>query len=78
MTNEREWTAHQKAGQIAVWLSQGQQMTTAEVARQTGMTFMGAKYLMEMLSMVLPIEHRDKTWRWMEDAKIHQEIKVTP
>ena len=64
-TRERTWTAHQKAGQIAIWLSQGQRFTTRAIAERTGMTFMGAKYMMEMLSLVLPIEHRDSYWRWM-------------
>jgi hypothetical protein len=64
--HERQWTAHQKAGQITVFLVQGSKMTTMEIARLTGMTFMGAKYMMEMLSMVLPIEHVDSQWRWMQ------------
>lgn len=66
--SDRQWTAHQKAGQITLFLSQGSQLTTVEVARLTGMTFMGAKYMMEMLSLVLPIEHRDKRWRWMDKS----------
>ena len=61
----REWTAHQKAGQIAIWLAQGDSFTTREVAQCTGMTFMGAKYMLEMLSMVLPIEHVEGNWRWV-------------
>lgn len=65
LAGEQKWTAHQKAGQIAIWLSQGSQLTTRDVARATGMTFMGAKYMLEMLSLVLPIEHREHKWRWI-------------
>ncbi len=65
-THDRQWTAHQKAGQITVFLVQGSKLSTSDVARLTGMTFMGAKYMMEMLSLALPIEHRDKRWQWME------------
>lgn len=63
--NERQFTAHQKAGQVAIWLSQGSKLTTREVARATGMTFMGAKYMLEMLSLVLPIVHLDHKWQWV-------------
>lgn len=63
---ERQWTAHQKAGQITVFLVQGSKLSTNEIAQLTGMTFMGAKYMMEMLSLVLPIEHRERCWQWME------------
>lgn len=65
-SQNHEFTAHQKAGQIAIWLSQGERFTTRDVALRTGMTFMGAKYMLEMLSLVLPIEHRDSYWQWME------------
>lgn len=69
-TNQHEWTAHQKAGQITVFLVQGSKLSTGDVARLTGMTFMGAKYMMEMLSMVLPIEHRDKCWQWIQKSNV--------
>lgn len=59
-----EWTAHQKAGQIAIWLYEGQRYTTPEVAKRTGMTYMGAKYMLEMMSMVLPIVQIDGKWEW--------------
>lgn len=62
---ERQFTAHQKAGQITVFLVQGSQLSTVEIAQITGMTYMGAKYMLEMLSLVLPIEYSEKRWRWM-------------
>lgn len=65
MASERQFTAHQKAGQVAIWLSQGSQLTTRDVARLTGMTFMGAKYMLEMLSLVLPIVHLNHKWQWV-------------
>jgi hypothetical protein len=60
----REWTAHQKAGQVVAWLLDGAQLSTREIASRTGMTWHGARYMLEMLSLTLPIVHVDGTWRW--------------
>jgi hypothetical protein len=66
-TDERrlEWTAHQKAGQVVAWLLEGEAMTTRDIADKTEMTWHGARYMMEMLSLTLPIVQVDGEWRWM-------------
>ena len=66
MANQREWNAHQRAGQVTFWLVQGRKMSTAEIARLTGLSWDGAKFMMEMLSGLLPIVCADNKWQWLE------------
>lgn len=68
MANRREWNAHQRAGQVTFWLVQGRKMSTAEIARLTGLSWDGAKFMMEMLSGLLPILYADDKWQWIEDS----------
>lgn len=68
IANRREWNAHQRAGQVTFWLVQGRKMSTAEIARLTGLSWDGAKFMMEMLSGLLPIVFIDDRWQWFEDS----------
>ena len=67
--NQREWNAHQRAGQVTYWLMQGRKLSTAEIARLTGLSWDGAKFMMEMLSGPLPIVCADNEWQWFEHHK---------
>jgi hypothetical protein len=67
--NQREWNAHQRAGQVTYWLVKGRKMSTAEIARLTGLSWDGAKFMMEMLSGLLPIVYSDDKWHWLENSK---------
>lgn len=60
-----EWNAHQRAGHIAIRLYQGEQMTMNEIAKETEMTYQGSKFMMEMLSLILPISVVNGKWQWM-------------
>lgn len=60
----RDWNAHQKAGQVVAWLLSGAEMSTTEIADRTGMTWHGAIYMMERLSLTLPIAQIGGKWRW--------------
>lgn len=66
--NQREWNAHQRAGQVTYWLVQGRKMSTAEIARLTGLSWDGAKFMMEMLSGLLPIVYSDDKWQWFDNG----------
>ena len=68
MANRREWNAHQRAGQVTYWLVQGRKLSTAEIARLTGLSWDGAKFMMEMLSGLLPIVYADDKWQWLENS----------
>ena len=63
----REYNAHQKAGLITILLKGGSKMTTEGIARITGLSRDGAEYMMDMLSVVLPIVKIDCKWQWMDD-----------
>ena len=69
MANRREWNAHQRAGQVTYWLVQGRKMSTAEIAHLTGLSWDGAKFMMEMLSGRLPIVYAGEKWQWFENLK---------
>lgn len=64
--NSREYSAHQKASFVAILLKDGNELTTAGIARLTGMSWDGADFMMQMISGVLPIVRIDGKWRWME------------
>lgn len=64
----RDATAHQRAGQVAVWLYQGSRLTTSEIARLTGLTWDGADYMMRMLVLALPITKTGPKWHWISES----------
>lgn len=62
-----EWTAHQRSAKATFWLQSGNLLTTAEIARLTGMSWHGAEYMMNMISRVLPILQNDAgQWYWLK------------
>lgn len=67
MAHQPEWNAHQRAGQVTYWLVQGHKMSTAQIARRTGLSWEGAKFMMEMLSGLLPIVHVKGKWQWLDN-----------
>lgn len=64
---QREYNAHQKAAFVTMLLKEGNELTTAGIARLTGTTWDGAEFMMQMISGVLPIVKVSGKWRWMED-----------
>jgi len=64
--NSRELNAHQKATFIAMLLWNGNELTTAGIARLTGTTWDGADFMMQMISGVAPIVKVDGKWKWLE------------
>jgi hypothetical protein len=71
VTNEREWTAHQRSAIITFWLRDGNLLTTGDIARMTQMTWHGAEYMMEHISIVLPIRKDERgRWCWMSAERM--------
>lgn len=62
----RELNAHQKASFITILLRDGNELTTAGIARLIGTTWEGAEFMMEMISGVVPVLKIDGKWRWMD------------
>jgi hypothetical protein len=58
-----DYSAQEKAALVAWHLAHGEGMSTAEIARLTGLTWGGAWHLMNRLSRVLPI-YRDDSGVW--------------
>lgn len=58
-----EMTAHQRAAAVTLWLVQGNRLTTAEIGKLTHSTWGNAAYMMDRLTLVLPID-RDEEGRW--------------
>lgn len=59
----REWNAHQRAVQVKEWLDNGERLTMAEIARRTGLTKMGARYMMAAISAIQPYTEIDGLWQ---------------
>jgi hypothetical protein len=59
---EREYTAHQRAGLIAVLLAQGNELSVEDIMRLTGLKRTGALYLLDNLSLVLPLSYVERKW----------------
>lgn len=49
----KELNAHQRAVKVKEWLDAGERLTMAEIARRTGLTLNGAKYMMAALTLVM-------------------------
>ncbi len=62
----REMNSHQRAALITLFLWQGSQLSTKDIARLCGMTTQGAGKMMAILSATLPIIVTDGLWGWME------------
>lgn len=48
----RDLTAHQRAGQVVLWMWAGRRMSTAEIAARLDLTYAGAYYMMTHLSLL--------------------------
>lgn len=68
MTDERELTAIQRAGRVTVrLLLNGEQLTNQQIAQMCGYAdYRGAQYLMDGLSLELPIVYVAGVWRVMD------------
>jgi hypothetical protein len=64
--NQREYSAHQKSSFVAILLKDGSLLTTAGIARLTGMSWQGAEKMMNMISGVLPIVKVNRHWQWID------------
>lgn len=58
-----EMTAQERAFDVAFRLADGEAMTTRQVAEMTGLTLMGAWYLMQRGARVAPVT-QDSNGRW--------------
>ena len=67
-----DYTAQQKAGLVAWHMAHGETMQTRDVAKLTGLTMVGALYLMWNLSSVLPIYQDDRGF-WVVCAMLELE-----
>jgi hypothetical protein len=65
----REWNAHQRAVKVKEWLDAGEKLTMAEIARRTGLTINGAKYMMTALSLVMQITEIDGEWQQVKSDR---------
>lgn len=65
MTDDQiaELNAHQRAVLIAIALLGGEELTMAEIARRTGLTINGAKYMMAALTLIIGITEIDGKWQ---------------
>lgn len=65
-------TSRQRAALVACNLQAGERMTTRDIARITGLTPMGAYYLINDLCCVLPLYQDDETgvWTWIDKAAL--------
>jgi len=61
--SDPDYTAQEKAALIAWHLAHGEGMTTAEIASLTGLSWQGARHLMDRLARVLPI-YQDDVGAW--------------
>lgn len=62
----RELNAHQRAVLVKEWLDNGEKLPMAEIARRTGLTINGAKYMMAALCLVMRITEIDGEWQRSE------------
>lgn len=56
-------TAHQRAWKVKEQLDDGAELTMSEIARLTGLTINGAKYMMVTLMVIAPIEEVEGRFR---------------
>ena len=59
-----EWNSHVRGAYIAVWLFQGSKLSTAEIAKLSGLSKQGVEFMMEILSGHMPIVRVDGRWQW--------------
>lgn len=66
-----EYTTTERVTVVVVKLLFGEQLTTAEIASLTGMSWHGANSLMLRISRVLPIVKINKIWTVVDSHRIH-------
>jgi hypothetical protein len=62
-----ELTAHQRAVMVKSMLDAGEKLLISEIAKRTGLTLNGAKYMMAMISAVAPVTEIDGLWQRIWD-----------
>lgn len=62
--------AHQRAVLVKEWLDNGEKLPMAEIARRTGLTINGAKYMMAALCLVMQITEIDGEWQRMNRSEV--------
>lgn len=63
MTDSNEVTPTEKAAEITMMISRGEQFTTAEIAERYSMTWQGADKLLNTISRRVPIYKDETKWR---------------
>jgi hypothetical protein len=66
--NDSELTPQQRAGILAWYLGRGDKLTVMKAAKLTGLTWHGARRLLCMLSMYLPICEEEGIWYKTENS----------
>jgi DNA-binding CsgD family transcriptional regulator len=68
MENFYDWNAHKRAGTIVFWLSRGEKLTTAEIAKLLNISYWGAMYLMDNLTHTpIGLTVVDGKWQILDD-----------
>lgn len=62
VTPGADYTAQERAALITFQLLEGAQMTTSEIAQRIGVTYHGARYMMEKVSRVVPVYEDGGRW----------------
>lgn len=65
MTSDQiaELNAHQRAVLIAIALLDGEELTMPEIARRTGLSLSGARYMMDALTLIISVTEIDGKWQ---------------
>lgn len=63
--NRREWSTRARAAWVLLFLWQGSKLSTQDIAKLTGLTPRGVRYMMADLESYFPIVHEGGFWQWM-------------
>ena len=58
-----DYTAQERAALITLEIFAGAELTTAEIAQRVGVTYQGARAMMDKISRVVPVYVDNGLWR---------------
>lgn len=64
--NRREWSTRARSAWVLLFLWNGSKLSNKEIAKLTGLTHRGTRYMMDDLASYFPIVSIDQRWQWME------------
>jgi hypothetical protein len=62
----RKWSTRARAGWVLIFLWKGAKLTTVDIAKITGLTRRGVRYMMDDLAAHFPIVLDGEFWQWMK------------